>query len=175
MPIADKLAAAKNVEQFLKLVIGQGGLRWKYRITIDPPMPESRDWERPEIFVELAGPDAGLLLERNAELLRALEHIAQQMLHLGVEEHEKVAFDSMNHRAMRLEELRIAAGVAAERVRKNGTPYAFSPMNSRERRVLHLALREYSDLKTESEGEGPSRHVVLLPKDYKAANVRARR
>jgi spoIIIJ-associated protein len=175
MPIPDKVAAAKRIAQVLNLVIGQGGLRWKYRITVDPPLNENRDWERPEILIDLSGPDASLLLERNAELLRSLEHIAQQILRLGPDEHEKVVFDSMNHRAMRLEELRAAANVAAERVRKSGSPYAFGPMNSRERRVLHLALRDFADLRTESEGEGLTRHVVLLPKDYKPAKQKVGR
>jgi spoIIIJ-associated protein len=75
----------------------------------------------------------------------------------------------MNHRAMRLEELRMAAGVAAEKVRKTGAPYRFAPMSSRERRIVHLALRDQTDLRTESEGEGLRRCVVVYTKDYKSA------
>jgi spoIIIJ-associated protein len=40
-------------------------------------------------------------------------------------------------------------------------------MNSRERRVVHLALRDHPELRTESEGEGPARHLVVYPRDYK--------
>jgi spoIIIJ-associated protein len=167
MPIADKLAAAKQIDRLLKAIITLGGFRLKYRITVDPPLPEDRDWERPAILVELIGPDADMLLERNAELLRSLEHIAIESLRLRAEEHEKVIFDSMGHRAMRLEELRLAAEVAAERVRKTGAPYEFGPMSSRERRILHLALRDEADLRTESQGEAGRRFVVLYPKDYK--------
>src|SRR5207302_1549175 len=83
----------------------------------DPPLPDDRDWERPAILVELSGPDGGLFLERNAEGLRALEHIAQQMLRLTGEEHERVAFDSQGYRAVRLPEVRTAAAVAAGRLR----------------------------------------------------------
>jgi spoIIIJ-associated protein len=43
-------------------------------------------------------------------------------------------------------------------------------MSSRERRIVHLALRDYADLRTESEGEGLRRYVVLYPKDYRSAN-----
>jgi len=81
----------------------------------------------------------------------------------------------MNHRAMRLEELRVAANVAAERVRKSGMPYEFAPMSSRERRIVHLALREQTDLHTESQGEGPRRCLVVYPKDYKPAAKPARK
>lgn len=166
MSIPDKIAAARKIEEFLQGMVTNGGFRLRYRIVVDPPMTENRDWEHPEIMVDLSGPDSSLLLERGGELLRALEHVAVRMLHLESEEHEKVSFDCMNHKALRLEELKMAAGVAAERVMKTGQPYHFGPMSSRERRVLHLALREFPDLRTESEGEPPRRAVVIFPKTY---------
>ncbi len=169
MPIPDKVAAARRIDELLKGVILNGGFRLKYRITVDPPLPEDREWERPEILVELSGADSDLLLERGAEMLRSLEHVALEMLRLRPDEHDKVVFDSMNHRAMRLEELRMAANVAAERVRKTGAPYSFSPMSSRERRVLHLTLQAEADLRTESSGEAGHRYVVVYPKNYQPA------
>ena len=175
MPIPDKIAAAQRIQDFLNILLKQGGFRLKYRITVDPPLPEERDWERPVILVELAGPDAPVLLERNAELLRSFEHIAQQMLRVAPDEHEKVSFDALGYRAMRIEELRTAARVAADRVRKSGMPYEFGPMTSRERRVLHLALRDEDDLRTESTGEAGQRRVVLYPKDYTGSAPRPMR
>ncbi|HEY7095482.1 MAG TPA: R3H domain-containing nucleic acid-binding protein [Terriglobales bacterium] len=175
MPIADKIASAKKIDEFLRAIISHTGLRLKYRITVDPPLPEERDWERPEILVELAGPDSPFVLERGAELLRAIELLAIEMLRLPGNEHEKVSFDCMRHRAMRLEELRMAASVAAEKVRKSGMPYEFAPMSSRERRIVHLALREESDLHTESQGEGNRRCLVVYPKNYKPAGTPQRR
>jgi spoIIIJ-associated protein len=169
MPIPDKVTAAKKINEMLSGIVTLGGLHLKYRITVDPPLPEDRDWERPEILVELSGPDSGLLLERGGELLRAIELLAIEMLRLPGEEHEKVFFDCMNHRAMRLEELRAAARVAADKVRQTGVPYQFAPMSSRERRMVHLALRDQADLHTQSEGEGTRRCLVVYPKNYKPA------
>lgn len=170
MPIPDKITAAKKIDELLRSVVTLGGLHLKYRITVDPPLPEDREWERPEILVELSGPDSVLLLQRGGELLRALELLAIEVLRLPGNEHEKISFDCMNHRAMRLEELRAAANVAAERVRKSGMPYQFAPMSSRERRIVHLALRHHHDLHTESQGEGPRRCLVVYPKDHKPAS-----
>ena len=175
MSIPDKIAAANKINDLLKGIVSNGGLRLKYRITVDPPITEDRDWEKPEILVELAGPDSTLLLERGGELLRALELLALEMLRLPGNEHEKMSFDCMNHRAMRLKELRLAADVAAERVRRTSTPYEFAPMSSRERRMVHLALRDHADLRTESQGEGSRRCLVVYPKDYKPENKPARR
>src|SRR5207253_9340718 len=133
MPIPDKIAAAKQINEFLRGVVANAGLRLKYRISVDPPMAEDRDWEKPEILVELSGPDSPLLLERGAELLRSLELLAMEMLRLPANEHEKICFDCMNHRSMRLEELRMAASVAAERVRKSGVPTLAAMRNSSSR------------------------------------------
>src|ERR1700688_4630792 len=151
MPITDKVVAAKQIGEFLQAVISNGGFKLKYRITVDPPIAQNREWEHPEILVEFAGPDSTLLLERGGELLRALELLALEMLRLQGNEHEKISFDCMNQRAMRLEELRTAANVAAERVHQTGSPYEFAPMSSRERRIVHLALSGDEDLHTESE------------------------
>jgi spoIIIJ-associated protein len=175
MAIPDKVAAANTINELLKGIVAQSGLRLKYRITVDPPLQEERDWERPEILVEFAGPDSGLMLERGAELLRSIELLALEILRLPGNEHEKISFDCMNHRAMRLEELRLAADVAAEKVRKTGAPYTFAPMSSRERRIVHLALRDKNDLRTESQGEAGRRSVVVYPKDYKAPSRPAAR
>src|SRR5216684_8247677 len=130
----NKIESANQLNTFLAGVVKHAGLKVKYRITVDPQLGEDRDWERPEILVEFAGPDSPLLLERGAELLRSLELLALEILRLPANEHEKICFDCMNHRALRLEELRMAASVAAERVRKTGAPYEFAPMSSRERR-----------------------------------------
>src|SRR3981081_1121308 len=159
MPIPDKLSAAKKINEFLQSVVTNGGLRLKYRITVDPPLPENRDWERAEILVDLSGPDSVLLLDRGGELLRALELLALEMLRLPSGEHEKISFDCQNQRSLRLEELRLAASVAAEKVRKTGTPFHFAPMSSRERRIVHLARRDHADLRTGTHARGPPQRV----------------
>ena len=132
MPIADKIAAAKKVAEFLNGVIAHGGFRLKYRISVDPPQTMAGD--RPQILVELAGPDSPLVIECGAELLRAFEQLTVEMLRLGQDDHDKVVFDCRNFRATRLAEIRMSAEVAAETVRKSQSPYRFAPMSSRERR-----------------------------------------
>ena len=127
-----------------------------------------------EILVEFAGPDSALLLERGGELLRAFELLASEVLHLPGNEHEKIWFDCKNFRAMRIEELQLAARAAADKVRRTGSPYRFAPMSSRERRIVHLALRDERDLRTESDGEGGRRSVVVYPGDYKPARAERR-
>jgi len=169
----DKLAAANKINEFLQAVVTRGGLHLKYRIVVDPPA--LNEWEKPEIYVDFSGPDSTLLLDRGGELLRALELLAFEILRLASGEHEKISFDCRNQRSLRLQELRMAASVAAEKVRQTGTPFHFAPMSSRERRMVHLALRDQTDLRTESDGEGRDRCVVLYPADYKTGDGKAPR
>src|SRR5260370_39483777 len=93
MPITDKVAAEKEIGEFLQAVISNGGFKLKYRITVDPPIAQNREWEHPAIVVEFAGPDSALLLERGGELLRSFERLASQILHLQGNLHEKIWFD----------------------------------------------------------------------------------
>jgi len=173
--LQDKVAIAKKIDSLLTIIINTGGFRLKYRITVNPPAsPGGDDLEQPEILVELAGPDSSLLLERNGEMLRAVETIVHESLRLSGEEHDKISFDCKGYRAARQQELRLAAQVAAERVIKTGMPYSFAPMSSRERRLIHLAFRDHQSLTTQSEGEGGRRYVVLYPKDYKPARTMRR-
>lgn len=163
MPIEDYRAAATTISDFLKLLTTTG-LRLKYRITAGDGAKDPDGLEAREIYVEIAGPDAPMLTQRNGELLRALEHIAAKMVRLEPEEHDRISFDSGNFKAIRAREMRMAAEAAAERVRRSGVPYSFQPMSSRERRMLHLAFRQFDDLETESSGEGLRRFVVVYRK-----------
>jgi len=164
MPLADKVTAAKQIDALLKRLVPAAGFQLKWRITVDPELPESAV-EKPTILVELGGPDSPSVLAQNAELLRSIEHVVLKALRLEADEHDLVIFDCRNYRSGRLQELTQAAAHAAERVRSTGAPYSFSPMSARERRIVHLALRDEQDLATESEGEGARRFVVVYLKD----------
>ena len=67
------------------------------------------------------------------------------------------------YRALRFEELRMTARVAAERVMTSRQPFQLNPMSSRERRIVHLALKDMPGVRTESVGTGEERHIVIHP------------
>lgn len=152
---------APRIERFLRPILRRARLRLSFEITEGPET--DRDWERPDVLVRFSGPDVGMLLENKAELLLALEHLATEMLRLPFEDHERLCFDANDYRLLRIEELRMSASAAAERVRRSGRPFQFSPMTSRERRIIHLALRDEPGVRSESQGSGPNRRVVVYP------------
>src|ERR1700758_2136771 len=150
----DLAQAAEKVASLMRILTSTGGLRLKYRITAGAGAADPDGFERRDIYVECKGPDAGLLLDRDGELLRALEHIAAKMLRLEPEEHDRISFDADGYKAERVRHLRRLADDAIDRVDDTNRPYSFPPMSSRERRMLHLFLRD-SGLQTAGSGEGP--------------------
>src|SRR5689334_24229713 len=114
-------------------------------------------------MVKFTGQDVDLILSNRAEFLLALEHVTMEMLRMPSEDHSRISFDANDYRALRIEELRVSAMTAAERVKRTGVPFRFNPMNSRERRVIHLALRNETAVRSESAGMGPGRMVIVYP------------
>src|SRR5262249_5611801 len=103
------------------------------------------------------------LLSNRAELLLALEHVTMEMLRMASDDHSRLSFDANDYRALRIEELRMSAGAAADKVKRTGVPFRFNPMNSRERRVIHLSQRNEPAVGSESAGAGPGRQVIVYP------------
>ena len=103
------------------------------------------------------------LLSNKAELLLALEHVTMEFLRMPSEDHSRISFDANDYRLLRIEELRLSAQTAAEKVKRTGQPFRFNPMNSRERRVIHMALRGEAAVRSESIGAGPARQVIVYP------------
>lgn len=167
----DLAQAAETVAAFMRTLTTTGGMRLRFRITAGAGAVDPDGFERRDIYVECKGPDAGLLIERDGEVLRALEHIAAKMLDLDPEEHDRVSFDANGFKAERARALRSSAERAIDSVEDSGQPFSFPPMNSRERRMLHLFLKE-SGLQTASSGEGPRRFVVVYPEGYRIPQER---
>jgi spoIIIJ-associated protein len=150
-----------RVDGFLQETIQNAGFDLRYEI--EDVTSADGDFETPDVAVKFFGPDVDLLLSNKAELLLALEHVTMEMLRMPSEDHSRISFDANDYRLLRIEELRMSATTAAENVKRTGAPFRFNPMNSRERRVIHLALRTETELRSESCGAGPGRHVVIYP------------
>lgn len=108
---------------------------------------------------DIDGRDTSLLLNEGGELLEALQHLANQAFGRRLPKGERIVCDVENFRATREAELRAMARHAAESVRKSGSPFNFGPMNSNERRVIHMVLALEDDVQTESVGEGAARRL----------------
>jgi spoIIIJ-associated protein len=158
----DRPAAAEALRKFLEETVRAAKLELKVTVRAVEGQPAG-DSEEAEVIADLDGRDKEILLERNGEVLKAIEHLAFRALRLEPAYHEKIHLDSGGYRALRFEELRMTARVAAERVQTSKQPFRLNPMSSRERRIVHLALKDMPGVRTESVGMGEERQVVIHP------------
>ncbi len=155
----DRQAAADGLREFLENIVRAGGFQLKVTVST----VAAGTGGDAEVLADLDGRDKEILLERGAEVLKALEHLAFRALRLDPTHHEKIHLDCGGYRALRFEELRMTARVAAERVQASKQPFRLNPMSSRERRIVHLALKDVAGIRTESVGVGEERQVVIHP------------
>ena len=162
----DRQAAADALRQFLENIVRVSGLELKVNVRAIAAEGEGSGGDA-EVLADIDGKDKEILLEHGGEVLKAFEHLALRALRVEPAYHEKIHIDCGGYRALRFEELRMTARVAAERVQSSRQPFRLNPMSSRERRIVHLALKDVSGIRTESVGVGEERQVVIHPADSK--------
>jgi spoIIIJ-associated protein len=158
----DRAPLIAELRSFMNLLFAQMRLDVQFDIK-EFPGAAGEEVEQPEVLVTFRGRDQELLLQQHAELLTAVEYLAHRCLHLDPHFYDHVQFDCGGYRATRLEELKLSAKVAAQRVIETRQEFRFNPMSARERRVIHLVLQNVSGVRTSSEGAGDHRQVVIFP------------
>jgi spoIIIJ-associated protein len=138
-------------EEFLRLFVQSTRLDLSFQIT------ENEEADQ----VVFQGRDDSMLLARNAEVLHAIEYLCNKVFE---KRGRKIILDCNGYREIRAEELRLMALTAAESVKRSGRPFKLSPMTPDERRIVHLAIADDGQIRTESEGFGENRKVVIYPK-----------
>lgn len=118
--------------------------------------------ENDVININLSGPKMGLVIGYRGETLDSLQYLVSLVVNKNHENpYKRIVLDAENYRSKREETLMKVAQKTAYKVRKSGRPYKLEPMNPYERRIIHSALQEYTDINTYSEGEEPFRRIVI--------------
>ena len=112
---------------------------------------------------EYLGDDVAALIGRHGETIDAIQHLAYRIAARGSEPRVSVVVDADGYRERRADSLRQTADQAAETALHEGRPVALESMTALERKVIHEHLKTRRDLETYSEGQEPSRHLVVAP------------
>ena len=112
---------------------------------------------------EIEGDDSGLLIGREGETLRSLQFLTRFIVGRQTGERANISLDVEGYDERRKQSLANLANRVAQRVVKTGRSIELEPMSARERRLVHVALAENSEVYTESSGEGRDRRVVVIP------------
>ncbi len=124
------------------------------------------------LYVTIAGDDSGVAIGYRGEALDAFQYLALTFLNEQKCDFKKVVVDCENYREKRKETLTaLALRLAGKSVRLQ-RKIALEPMNPFERRIIHSALADSEIATTESEGEEPSRYIVIIPKGVELKDQR---
>lgn len=121
------------------------------------------------VRIELQGPDAGWIIGRHGATLQELQYLVGRIVGHRVSRRVRVKVDVEGYLVRRENTLRALAHRMADRAVLERRAIELEPMSAAERRIVHLALADDRDVRTESVGEGPDRRVCILPVDEKTS------
>jgi spoIIIJ-associated protein len=115
------------------------------------------------ITAKYVGEDLALLIGHHGATIDAIQHLAHRIAFHGLDTRRPVAVDAAGYRARRAEALHAVADQAAETAVREKRPVPLEVMGAQERKVVHEHLKSRFDVETYSEGQEPSRHLVVAP------------
>ncbi len=116
-----------------------------------------------ELRATVNGDDLGLLIGKHGATIDALQHVAMRAALRGDAERKRVVVDAAGYRERRETALHRAADRAVADALRFGRPVDLEPMRPLERKVVHVYLRDRTDVETHSEGDEPDRRLVVTP------------
>ncbi len=139
----------KNAEDFLSGLVSD--LQFDLEV--------SSEWTEEGCILNFSGEDTQYVLSENGEMLDAFETLLFQVYGRELDREHRFICDSEAFRQTRKSELAAMAKFAARQVRETGSAFTFGELNSTERRMIHLVLKDDEDLLTGSVGEGRDRRL----------------
>jgi spoIIIJ-associated protein len=116
----------------------------------------------------------GLLIGRRGETLGSLQHVVNRLFTARTGQHSKITIDVGGYTKRKQRLLVERARKIAERVRHTGKDFDFEPLKASDRRIIHLAISEVSDVTTYTIGDGLLRKVVVTRKTSENSENAAR-
>ncbi len=114
-----------------------------------------------EINLEIEGDNLGLIVGKHGETLNALQYITAMVYNSKFDKFKRVNVDAGGYRKKREEKIVDFGVKMAHKVKNTGRRISLEPMNSYERRIVHLALQDIDGINTFSEGREPHRKIVI--------------
>src|SRR3984957_7546757 len=149
---------SKRAIDFIRMLLGKMSMDAEVSIA-----PDDGEGGENEIRLEIEGPDAGRIIGKRGQVLEAIQYLTTRVAHRPGEERKHISVDAEGYRARHEDQLSQMARKLAQRVMSGGKVITFDPMSARDRRVVHMALKDITGVRTESNGEGPDRRVQIIP------------
>ncbi len=119
------------------------------------------------IKIDIKATNSARVIGKHGDVLEAIQCLAGAVANTGRDEYKKVIVDCENYREQREETLKkLAVKIAGKAVEK-GRKLNLEPMSPYERRIIHSALADNTEVKTVSEGKEPNRYIAVIPNNAK--------
>lgn len=154
----EKLTPAQEADvaaRLLQEMVRRMGIR--ARVQVELPTED-----RP-LRLNITGKDLGILIGRRGETLSALQFLTRMMASHQLHKWINLVVDVDDYRKKREESLRRLAVRMAQTAVETGRVQELEPMPPAERRIVHIALRDFDGVRTESQGEDENRRVTIVP------------
>jgi spoIIIJ-associated protein len=117
------------------------------------------------VELEIRGDGSGILIGRHGQTLDALEYIVNRILARRIKDAAPISLETESYRARRRQQLHRMALSMGEKAKREHKPVRLEPMPPRDRRVVHLALKDDPMITTRSAGDGTMRSIEIVPTD----------
>lgn len=128
------------------------------------PVLLAEDGEEITIDIQGASEDISRLIGRQGQALDALQYLLAVAANRHDMRRTRVILDAEGYRDRHQRTLEAKALDYAAEVKSSGEEAVLEPQNSRDRRIVHMALADDPGVMTYSEGMGDDRHVVISPR-----------
>jgi spoIIIJ-associated protein len=117
------------------------------------------------VEIEIKGDGSGILIGRHGQTLDALEYLVNRILARRIKDAAPISLETESYRARRRQQLHRMALSMGEKAKREHKPVRLEPMPPRDRRVVHLALKDDPMITTRSGGDGIMRAIEIVPTD----------
>ncbi|RTZ93485.1 MAG: protein jag [Deltaproteobacteria bacterium] len=115
------------------------------------------------IFLEIIGDGSGLLIGKHGATLDAFQHLVNKITNRKFSGNCNIHVDTENYRKKREENLTQLAMRLSEKAKKTRKPVSLVPLSAKDRKTVHMALKEDKEIQTKSTGTGLLKRVVIIP------------
>ena len=155
--VRKKLSDAKRAAEFIDGLLELLGVTALSEITEDDE----------NIKIDVKTTNSARVIGKRGDVLDAIQCMAGAVANTGRDEYVKVVVDCENYRVQREETLKALALKLAKKAVEKGRKMTLEPMNPYERRIIHSALSDNTEVKTISEGKEPNRYIAVIPNNAK--------
>lgn len=122
------------------------------------------DQQKEKLFFTVSGGDSGVLIGKRGQTLEAIQYLLEKMINKKSTNRVRVVVDVEGYLEKRQTNLQEMASRMAEKAKRTKKPVTIGQMNSHDRRIIHIHLKDDKAVRTQSIGDGYFRKLMIFPK-----------